>query len=192
MSCPVPYRLYPSNTGGHHSSAVQRLGCGTLRRPGLAVLTRNSDTLQLWPVLGWFRITPIVSLSRLTGLALAVAIGWIPLAAPVHVHAGGDHAGHHRATIHRHPEAHGGSHHHAAKHHGVFEQSDAQVRTISSLFVIRDAPPGPGAPPAEAAPPFEVPVVPVLHPVADHVELLIHGPPRIPGLLRGPPLSPAL
>jgi hypothetical protein len=182
----------PVQIQGHYSSAAQPLRLWHAETSGLTVLTRNSDTLQLWPVLGWFRITPIVSLSRLTGLALAVAIGWIPLAAPVHVHAGGDHAGHHRATIHRHTEAHGGSHHHAAKHHGVFEQSDAQVRTISSVFVIPDAPPGPGAPLSEAAPTFEVPVVPVLHPVADHVELLIHGPPRAPALFRGPPVSPAL
>jgi hypothetical protein len=133
-----------------------------------------------------------VSLSRLTGLALAAATGWIPLAAPVHVHAGGGHAGHHRAVIHRHTEAHGGSHHHAANHHGVFEGSDAQVRTISSVFVIPDAPPDPGAPPAEAAPKLELPVVAVLNPLADQVELLIHGPPRAPVGYRGPPVSPAL
>jgi hypothetical protein len=133
-----------------------------------------------------------VSLSRVTGLALAAAIAWIPLAAPVHVHAGGGHAGDHRALIHRHTDGHGGSHHHAAKHHGAFEESDAQVRTISSVFVIPDAPPDPGPPPAEAAPKVEVRVVRVLNPIADHVELLIHGPPRVPVGFRGPPVSPAL
>jgi len=136
-------------------------------------------------------MTLIVCLSRLNGLALALAVGWAPLAAPVHVHESGDHAAHHRAVIHRHSEPHGGSHH-AANHHGVFEESDAQVRTLSSVFVIPEAPPGPSAPEVQAAPLLPVPVIPLLHPVAAYVELLIHGPPRAPALFRGPPVSPAL
>ena len=135
-------------------------------------------------------MTPIVSLSRLTGFALAAAVASVPLAGPVHVHESrGD--GHHRAVIHRHSDTHGDSHH-AANHHGVFEESHAQVRTLSSVFVIPDAPQGPGAPAVQAAPPLGVPIIRVLPPVADHVELLIHGPPRAPTFFRGPPVSPAL
>jgi hypothetical protein len=134
-------------------------------------------------------MTSIVSLSRLTGVALAAAVAWVPLAGPVHVHESRG-EGHHRAVIHRHSDTHGGSHQ-AANHHGVFEENHAQVRTLSSVFVVPDAPPGPSAPQVQAAPRLDVPVMPVLHPVADHVELLIHGPPRAPAFFRGPPVSPA-
>jgi hypothetical protein len=135
-------------------------------------------------------MTAIVSLSRLTGVALAAAMAWVPLAAPAHVHESrGD--GHHRGVIHRHSETHGGSHH-AANHHGVFEESHAQVTTVSSAFLLPAAPPVPGAPPAEAAPTVDVPIIRTAHPITDHVDLLIHGPPGAPASFRGPPVSPAL
>jgi hypothetical protein len=167
----------------------RRLNCVAVPRLRQG-LTGNSDTLQLWQALGSFRMTPIVSLSRVTGFALAAALAWVPLAGPVHVHESrGD--GHQQAIIHRHSDTHDDSHH-AASHRGVFEESHAQVRTLGSVFVIPDAPPGPSAPAVQAAPPLDAPIIPVLHPIADHVELLIHGPPRAPAFFRGPPVSPAL
>ena len=136
-------------------------------------------------------MTPIVSLSRFTGLALAAAVAWVPLAAPVHVHESRGH-GHHRAVIHRHSQAHGGGHD-GPNHHGVFERHDeAQVRTLSSVFIVPNAPWVPSPLPLQAAQVIEEPIIQAAHPIADFVELVIHGPPRAPALFRGPPVSPAL
>jgi hypothetical protein len=109
----------------------------------------------------------------------------------VHVHESQGH-GHHRAVIHRHSQTHGGGHD-VANHHGVFERGhDAQVRTLSSTFIIPNAPWVPSAPPVQAAQVIDEPIIQVAHPIADQVELLIHGPPRAPTFFRGPPVSPAL
>jgi hypothetical protein len=133
---------------------------------------------------------PVVYLSRLTGLVLIAAIGGIPLAPPEHVHESHD-PGHHGAVAHRHVEAHGGFHH-VANHDGVFDDDDAQVLTLSYVFVIPPAPAVISAPTVQAVVTLEPPVIRTLQPPADYVELVIHGPPRAPASFRAPPSFLAL
>jgi hypothetical protein len=127
-----------------------------------------------------------VFFSRLTGVALTVAIGWVPLAPPEHVHESREDEHHHGAVIHRHSEAHGGVHH-VANHHDSFDDNDARVLNINFVFVMPATPMVMGVPPVQAAVMLEFPVIRPQRPLVDEVELLIHGPPRAPASLRAPP-----
>jgi hypothetical protein len=132
---------------------------------------------------------PDVSLVRLTGFVLAVAIGWIPLAPPEHVHEGHE-AGHHSVLVHRHSAPHVELH--RAAHDGVLDDDDAPVLTLSAVFTLPLEPVFPTAPLAQAIATIDPPEAAALDATIDHVELLIHGPPRAPASLRAPPSSLAL
>jgi hypothetical protein len=130
-----------------------------------------------------------VTLGQLTGLVLAAAIGLTPIAPPEHVHEAGD-PDHHSTLVHRHAAAHG-AHRHAGDHGLAFDDDDAAVVMLPALLVPPAAPLALAAPPSRPLLRVEPPLSPRV-PMAEYVELLIHGPPRAPASLRAPPSSPAL
>ena len=135
---------------------------------------------------------------------LVLGLGSLPMAPAEHVHEATGHDGHHKAVAHRHTAPHAV---HAAHHDDVgargradeadqgratppaFDDDDSVVVTLDPVFV--------GSRPFAAPPPALVVTRVVVPPdarglgrPAPFVERLIHGPPRAPTFLRGPP-SPA-
>lgn len=118
-------------------------------------------------------------------LVLAAAVGWLPMAAPQHVHGSEAH-GHQRLELHRHHEMHGLAHSHAP-HGAAVHEEDAPAITLDVAYAIPDRQ-------AQADPRSIVPVVPsqaavagALYRTPDYLGQLIHGPPRGPTGLRAPP-----
>ena len=131
-----------------------------------------------------------VTFLRMSGVALAVAIGLGPIVPPEHVHETEEH-GHHRMVVHRHAEAHRLSVP-AASHHRQVHDGDDPVLTLTPLFTVPGAP---AVPPASTASVVVLPepsVAPPFHRAGDSREPLIHGPPRAPSSQRGPPRSSRL
>jgi hypothetical protein len=131
---------------------------------------------------------PDVRLSRLLPLVLTAAIGSIPIAPPEHVHEADDHGDHH-AVVHRHAAIHTGLHH-APEHDGILDDDDGNVVTLDATYIVPlvaalVAPVG--ALPTQLDQPGYTFAV-----KAEYVERLIHGPPRAPTGLRGPPLFSCL
>jgi hypothetical protein len=121
---------------------------------------------------------------------LAVALGVLPLVPPTHVHDAVDETGHHDRVAHQHASSH-----HAAEPLPLVdgrepvhvEDADSVVSTLDSVY-LGSTSFTLGAP----ALPFEAIV---LAPDGagsstfdPFVERQIHGPPRAPTLLRGPPV----
>jgi len=127
-------------------------------------------------------------LNRLLALAAACAVGLWPLAPRVHLHETTDDHGHHAAVAHRHAEEH---HHHA----GEPGQGGAELEDEESVVTTLDPVLARASAFVLAAP--EPPVVTLLNDPLDgarveraiFVERLIHGPPRAPTPLRGPPTA---
>ena len=127
----------------------------------------------------------VVSVSRSIGLVLAAVLGLAPLAPPEHVHEVEEH-GHHQLLVHRHTEAHDASHH-SGEHQNVLDENETPVLTLTAVYVA-PAPPAVLAAPVRVAFTFlDPPVAKSLHPAADYVERLIHGPPRALVSPRAPP-----
>ena len=117
-------------------------------------------------------------LLRVSGAVLAAAIGLGPIVPPEHVHETEEH-GHHRLFVP--PGAHREVH-----------EDDDPVLTLTPLFTV---PAAPAVSPASSATVIVLPEPPAaaaFHRAGDSREPLIHGPPRAPSLLRGPPSSSRL
>lgn len=122
---------------------------------------------------------------------LALAIGLLPMAPPEHLHESTDHGGHHEEVAHRHDLLHvsdlAGPH----NEHGVeIEDPDAHGAVITIDPVSESAaPPFSLVAPIPHALDLPEPPAPQLRAPVASVEPLIHGPPRAPAALRGPPSS---
>ncbi len=130
-------------------------------------------------------------LHRLVGAVLASAIGFVPLVPPEHVHEIEDDHGHIEFIVHRHAKAHGAfeeaGHH---RHKQTVDHSDPPIATLDQDFVVPSV--------ARLALPVSTAIRTFPEPAVSHrlafvgfVERLIHGPPRAPTFLRGPPSQPS-
>ena len=116
---------------------------------------------------------------------LVFCVAALPLAPVTHVHETGG-IGHHDRLVHSHSEAHHQRDAHAPHDGATFDDQDTVVLTFDPVFALPH--------------PSVVPATPVVHvrltiepPAADafvapvFIEPLIHGPPRAPAAVRGPP-----
>ena len=131
-----------------------------------------------------------MQLLRVSGAVLAAAIGLGPLVPPEHVHETEEH-GHHRMVVHRHAEAHRLAAP-AGLHHRELHEDDEPVLTLTPFYTVPAEPAPPAASPAFVVVLPEPPVATTFHRDGDSREPLIHGPPRAPASLRGPPRSSRL
>lgn len=126
--------------------------------------------------------------SGVVSCVLGLAIGLLPLGAPEHVHEREAH-GHADVVVHRHVAPHDLLEP-AREHDASVDEDDAPVLTLSAVYTVPTLvtlagparlgrflvePPGPQR----------------LERTQTKFDVPIHGPPRAPSLLRGPPLSPA-
>lgn len=118
-------------------------------------------------------------------LVLAAAVGWLPMAAPQHLHES-EEQGHHRLELHRHHDMHGLAHAHAP-HTAAVHEEDAAAITLDVAYAVPDRQ-------AETDPPSIVPfaapeaaIAGALYRTPEFLGQLIHGPPRGPTGLRAPP-----
>jgi hypothetical protein len=133
-----------------------------------------------------------VSSSRAVSALLALCLAALPLTPVEHVHETETPDGHHEAVAHSHAEPH----HfdldlHEQHERATLDHEDSVILTLDSVFAVPDVY-APSAPASSLvrrllAPPAAEPLV-----AAPFVERLIHGPPRAPSALRGPPSSPLL
>lgn len=129
-----------------------------------------------------------MQLLRVSSAVLAAAIGLGPIVPPEHVHETEEH-GHHRMVVHRHVEAHPLA---TGAHRREVHEDDEPVLTLTSVYTV---PVTPAVVPASAASVVVLPEPPVavaFHRAGDSREPLIHGPPRAPTPVRGPPRSSRL
>ena len=126
---------------------------------------------------------------RVSGVALAVAIGLGPIVPPEHVHETEEH-GHHRMVVHRHAEAHRLPVPGAPQRE--IHEDDVPILTLTPLFTVPGAPDVPPASTTTVVVLPEPPVAVAFHRAGDSGEPLIHGPPRAPAPQRGPPRSSRL
>ena len=126
-------------------------------------------------------------LSALVGLAISV----LPLTPVEHVHRAAGPDGHDHVVAHTHTNAHHPSAHEEAGHHDA--SVDDQDSVILTLDMVLAAPSGyiDVGPPVTLVRAVEAPEI-ESRTIASFVEPLIHGPPRAPSLLRGPPSSSRL
>lgn len=128
-------------------------------------------------------------LSRSISLCLVAALAGLPLAPVEHVHRT-DGPGGHEVVAHAHLEDH---HHraeadddHLATH---VEDGDSVVLTFDRVFISQSVHHLELAVEADR---FPSPSAIVRPGVARYLQRLIHGPPRAPTSLRGPPTTPAI
>ena len=128
-------------------------------------------------------------LSRSISLCLVAALAGLPLAPVEHVHRT-DGPGGHEVVAHAHLEDH---HHraeadddHLATH---VEDGDSVVLTFDRVFISQSVHHLELAVEADR---FPSPSAIVRPGVARYLQRLIHGPPRAPTSLRGPPTTPAV
>ena len=123
-------------------------------------------------------------------LVLAAALGLVPLVPPEHAHQT-ETNGHRQVVVHQHSQAHAISHLPGGRDdRRAFDHPDDPILTLSTVYS------------AQAS---QLPAVPIRTVIATiqplqaeagrasygFVELLIHGPPRVPAGPRAPPASPA-
>ncbi len=123
--------------------------------------------------------------SRLVGLVLVAAVGWIPVAPPEHVHEEEEH-GHETLLVHRHLGAHALPHH-ALRHEQILDHEDAPILTFDPVYIVPSTSNLVAAPPSNTVATIEPPAGEIRHRARDYVERLIHAPPRAPTSLRAPP-----
>ena len=120
--------------------------------------------------------------------ALTLAVGLLPLAAPEHVHEREDH-GHAELVVHRHMPLHGMRDHHG-EHQASLDHDDAPVLTLTTVYTVPAAVVLAG--PERLASSIVEPQAPEgIERSQPELDVPIHGPPRAPSVLRGPPFSPA-
>jgi hypothetical protein len=129
-----------------------------------------------------------VQVSRILASVLGVALGLLPVVPPEHMHEEEEHG--HARVLHRHLKPHDVLEHHG-EHRSRVDDHDSPVLTLSASYnvpqpVVIAAPGRVAASWVEPPPPR-----PAARAFVD-VDILIHGPPRAPTPLRGPPVSPAL
>lgn len=127
---------------------------------------------------------------RWLGIALALAVGALPVAPPEHVHES-EERGHHRALVHRHLEGHLGGHH-GAHYEGELDDDDAPVLTFDAVYTVPQARAIVSVPPVTVVAFGEAPIVNVIRRTPEYFGRLIHGPPRAPAGLRAPPSTTCL
>jgi hypothetical protein len=132
-----------------------------------------------------FRALPVV---------LTMAVGLLPMAPSEHVHETTEADGHHEVVAHRHVQLHktdvdvdAQAHHDSAS----IDHEDTVVATLDSVFTAPNTyvPQGPALVVVRI---FQAPVGRVTPVPVEFIERLIHGPPRAPTALRGPPISLSL
>jgi hypothetical protein len=129
-------------------------------------------------------------LRRPYAVVLALAVGFVPIAPPEHVHEAAA-AGNHHSLSHRHVHMHVATHTDAPPHPGsAFDDDDGSIVVLDAVST-------------ESARAFQIAQLPPVSFVQPHVdnhrqpppafvERVIHGPPRAPSSPRAPPQLPAL
>ena len=124
-------------------------------------------------------------LPALLGLAISV----LPLAPVEHVHKTEGPDGHDHVIVHTHTQAHhrsiGGAHHDVS-----LDDDDSVVLALNPVFAVPNSSVD-FAPAVTQVRIVEEPQAATLD-ISSFVERLIHGPPRAPTELRGPPVSSLL
>jgi hypothetical protein len=132
-----------------------------------------------------------VNVSRVLAGLVGAVLGLLPVAPPDHVHAAQE-EGHVHIVIHRHLEPHGLLHHRDASNLAFDDNDDYPIVTLTLVYTVPVAP--------SVAPLVRYSLGALIGPppplrseraIVD-VESLIHGPPRAPTSLRGPPSSTLL
>jgi hypothetical protein len=119
---------------------------------------------------------------------LSLAVGLLPMAAPEHVHER-EHHGHANFVVHRHAPPHDLFEHHR-EHQASVGDEDAPILTLTTVYTV------PAsvllARPERFVSSFIEPPAPErIERSETKFDVPIHGPPRAPAVLRGPPFSPA-
>ena len=129
-----------------------------------------------------------VRVSGIIASVLSLAVGLLPVAAPEHVHEREEH-GHAELLVHRHMPPHGLLDHHR-EHGASVEDDDAPVLTLTTVYTLPVS--------MILAGPERLVISLIEPPRPERIErsqtkfeVPIHGPPRAPSVLRGPPFSPA-
>ena len=129
--------------------------------------------------------------SRVVSAVLAFVVAAVPLAPAQHVHDTVESDGHHQVLAHTHAEAHHLEIH--SDHTGAtVDDEDSVILTMDPVFAL------PHGYVSYALPPGEVPQLILAPPpvrrftATAFVDHPIHGPPRAPCVLRGPPASSLL
>ena len=130
----------------------------------------------------------LVRVPEIIASVLSLAVGLLPVAAPEHVHERDNH-GHAELVVHRHTPPHGFLEHHR-EHQASVEDDDAPILTLTTVYTV------PAslalAAPARFVSSLIAPATPDrIDRAQTTFEVPIHGPPRAPSVLRGPPFSPA-
>lgn len=115
-----------------------------------------------------------------TAFVLIVATVLLPIAPQAHLHDVNDY-GHKAALVHRH-ELSQGQHH----HDGLTAGDKTSFLDLDDVY-LASSPTALDHPPTSSIAVFEPPVVGPRDGAREYVENLIHGPPRAPSPLRGPP-----
>jgi hypothetical protein len=128
---------------------------------------------------------------RLPGIiasVLSLTVGLLPVAPPEHVHEREDH-GHAELVVHRHMPPHGLLEHHR-EHQASVEDDDAPILTLTTVYTV-PASVILAVPERLVSSLIEPPKPERIERSQTKFEVPIHGPPRAPSVLRGPPSSPA-
>jgi hypothetical protein len=123
--------------------------------------------------------------SGIIGSVLSLAVGLLPIAAPEHVHEREDH-GHAELVVHRHMPPHGM----LDAHHASVEDDDAPILTLPTVYTVPASLILAG-PERFVSSLIESPRPERIERSETKLDVPIHGPPRAPSVLRGPPFSPA-
>ena len=132
-----------------------------------------------------------IQLVRVPGIiasALTVAVGLLPIAAPEHVHERETH-GHAELVVHRHMPPHGMVEH-QREHRASVDDDDAPILTLTTVYTVPASVILLG-PERLVSSLIEPPRPERIERSQTKFDVPIHGPPRAPSVLRGPPLSPA-
>ena len=130
----------------------------------------------------------VVRVSRALVGVLGLAMGLLPVAAPEHVHEREEH-GHAELVVHRHIPQHGLLDHHR-EHQASVEDDDAPILTLTTVYTVPASMVLTG-PERLVSSLIEPPKPEGIERPQTKFEVPIHGPPRAPSEVRGPPFSPA-
>jgi hypothetical protein len=126
--------------------------------------------------------------SAILASVLSLGLGLLPLAPPEHVHEHEEH-GHAELVVHRHTPQHHLLEHHR-DHQSSVEQDHEPILTLTDVY-ITPASVTLAAPERLVSAFIEPPQTERVEQLRTMFDVPIHGPPRAPSVLRGPPFSPA-